>query len=164
MTDLIQKAIDFATERHKDQVYDGGPYTKHLRWVAEVAERYGCVNEEIFAACWLHDTVEDTATTNEEIASNFGARVADLVYRVTNEPGRNRRERHERTYGKIKADKSAMFIKLCDRIANVEASHSNPSYLSMYAKEWEDFRRLLYVPGTYDDMWNHIATLLNKTL
>ncbi len=164
MTDIVERAIKFATEKHEGQTYDGGPYTKHLSWVADVAARYGCTDEEILCACWLHDTVEDTGTTKEEIASNFGTRVADLVWRVTNEPGRNRRERHEKTYGKIKADQGAMFLKLCDRIANVEASQSNVDFLRMYQKEWEDFIRLLYVPGLYNDMWNHLATLLNKTI
>ena len=167
MNQLLQQAIEYATKKHAGQQYDGEPYTKHLRWVASVAERFGSTDPEILATCWLHDTVEDTDATVDEIRVHFGDRVCNLVSLLTDQPGRNRRERHEKTYGGIKASADATFVKLCDRIANVEASvalKDKPSFLSMYQKEWEDFKRLLRTPGTHDNMWQHLATLLNRAL
>lgn len=163
MNGLVVKAEAFATEKHKDQEYDGGPYTKHLRWVYDTALKFGCTDPELLAACWLHDTVEDTETTLDEIGTNFGPRVRDIVDRVTDKPGRNRRARHEATYPQIKTCPSATFVKLADRIANVEASRAlsdNSSFMGMYRKEYADFRRLLYTEGVYEEMWAHLEDLL----
>lgn len=114
-------------------------------------------------ARWLHDAVEDTDMTVAQVELMFGKRVADLVYRVTNEQGKNRRERHEKTYPKILASDDAITLKLADRIANVEASieTSDNDKIGMYLKEYEGFRNKLHKDGTHDAMWRHLDFLLN---
>lgn len=161
MSELVNKAQLFASQAHAGQQYDGGPYTKHLAAVAAVLTRYGVTDEELLCAAWLHDTVEDTPISVESIEKLFGSRVSDLVWRVTNEEGRNRKERHAKTYGKIAANKDAVTLKLADRIANVEASlASEQDFLGMYKKEFEGFKQALYTQGENEAMWAHLASLL----
>ena len=70
--------------------------------------------------------------------------VAEIVYAVTDELGRNRKERKEKTYPRIAANKDAIAVKLCDRIANVqESSKTNHRLYKMYQKEQADFKAAL---------------------
>jgi (p)ppGpp synthase/HD superfamily hydrolase len=158
---LVKSAIAYAAVKHKDQKYGDGPYTNHLAHVAEVLQRFGVVDEEMLAAAWLHDSVEDTDATASEIELIFGARVSDIVYRVTNELGKNRKERHEKTYPKIQTSEDATTLKLADRIANVEKSvEDHDPQRDMYLKEYPYFREMLHKPTGNEAMWRHLDFLL----
>ena len=161
MSLALQAAQALAATAHEGQMYGEFPYTKHLAHVVEVLKRFGITDENILVAGWLHDIVEDTDTTVFHVTAMFGSRVADLVYRVTNEDGKNRRERHEKTYPKIIADDDAITLKLADRIANIESCiELNDDKIGMYTKEYNDFRNKLYKPGTHDAMWRHLDFLI----
>jgi (p)ppGpp synthase/HD superfamily hydrolase len=162
MSLAIQAAKALAATAHGDQKYGEHPYTKHLADVAEVLGRFGVSDEDMLCAAWLHDSVEDTETTVNQIHIMFGSRVADLVHRVTNEEGKNRRERHEKTYPKIMASDDAITLKLADRIANVESSLDDQDKLKMYKKEYPNFRLKLYKPGKHDAMWRHLDFLIGE--
>jgi (p)ppGpp synthase/HD superfamily hydrolase len=158
----IKAAQAFASVKHKDQVYgENEPYTTHLGHVAEVLRRFKFDSEDLQVAAWLHDVVEDTDATITQVEMMFGRNVADLVGRVTNEPGKNRKERHAKTYPKIQASLDATTLKLADRIANLEVSVENSSpQLQMYRKEHSAFKSLLYKPGVHEGMWRHIDFLI----
>lgn len=162
MEDLaLQAAEALAITSHGDQKYGEHPYVKHLRDVAKVLMRFGITDKDMLCAALLHDTVEDTPTTLNHIKLMFGNRVADLVHRVTNEPGKNRKERHKLTYPKIAASDDAITLKLADRIANTEESiDTEADILEMYAKEYLGFREQLYKPGSHDAMWRHLDFLM----
>jgi len=86
MHELIESAMKYATEAHAriDQTrkYTGQPYHVHLRRVAEIVE--GVTDDpETIAAAWLHDTVEDTPATFQDIERRFGPGVRRLVAEVT---------------------------------------------------------------------------------
>jgi len=158
--DPLRFAKFYAAVMHAGKLYGGGlPYTHHLSAVEQVARRFRPdIEQEVLEACWLHDSVEDTAAKVKDIKEMFGPKVAELVAAVTNEPGANRKIRGMLTYPKIReADPRATFLKLCDRIANVE--HGG-NMLDVYRKEYEDFRRALFTPGYYEDMWTHLDGLL----
>lgn len=156
--DPLRHVKFFAATKHGNQQYRTGlAYTHHLAKVEEVARRFGCDDEATLAATWLHDVVEDTGTKVKEIAEMFGARTAALVAAVTNEPGDNRKIRAAMTYPKIRACPGAVFLKLCDRIANVEAGGN---LVGMYVKEHEDFRRSLYTHGECEALWAHLDGLI----
>ena len=104
--------------------------------------------------------MEDTEATIDQINLVFGKRVADLVYRVTNEPGANRMARHVATYPKIKESEDATMLKLADRIANTEASAQDPGKMKMYKKEWPFFKESLYTKGQHEAMWKHLTKLM----
>lgn len=161
MSLALQAAQALAATAHEGQMYGEFPYTKHLGHVVEVLRRFGISDEDMLVAGWLHDIVEDTDTTILVVTAMFGSRVADLVHRVTNEEGKNRRERHEKTYPKIMASDDAITLKLADRIANIESCiEVNDDKITMYTKEYAAFRNKLYKPGTHDAMWRHLDFLI----
>ena len=164
MNDMIQIASLFAAEKHKDQKYGSNNYTSHLSDVVRTLKEFGVTDVDMLSAAWLHDVVEDTDTSVDEIKNMFNDRVADLVWRVTNEPGKNRAERHEKTYAKIKASPDALRLKLADRIANVRTSKvDNEKLFKMYKKEYKGFKNELYSSGLHEDMWNELDRLINET-
>lgn len=139
MTDKIKKARQFAIEKHGNQQYGNDPYIVHLDLVYEVAQHYG-FGELIGICSYLHDVLEDTSCTFEELWQEFGWEVAYLVFLVTDETGQNRSERKQKTYEKTILDSRAVVIKLCDRIANVRSSKKdNNKLFRMYKKEHESF-------------------------
>ncbi len=82
-TKLITKAYNYAKEKHGDQKRRSGePYIIHPVHVAYILAEIGLDDASIVAAL-LHDVVEDTIVTKEEIVSEFGTEVAELVAGVT---------------------------------------------------------------------------------
>lgn len=164
MTDRLKDAFQYGAVKHQSQMYgENLPYEHHLIDVYAVLSRFNVIDEDLLVAAFLHDTVEDTDTTIEDIKDMFGDNVADIVGRVTNEPGKNRKERHEKTYPKIQASTDATTLKLADRIANVEFSIANTSkQIGMYKKEHKNFRSLLYKPGVHDAMWRHLDFMIGE--
>lgn len=154
-------ARDYAVLQHGSQLYDGRPYDYHLAAVVAVLVRFGHTEPEFRAAAWLHDVVEDTGVSIEDIVASFGPRVGELVWAVSSEPGKNRKERNAATYPKTRATKGGVTLKLADRIANVEHSlHGDGRLLGMYKKEHPVFREALYEKGVADKMWVHLDELL----
>lgn len=163
MDELEKKAFTLAEIFHQNQKYGNEPYTKHLEDVVIILKRFGITNPCVLAAAWLHDAVEDTSLTIEAVKEEFGDDVASLVYAVTTEPGKNRKERNAKTYPKIAAQQEAIYLKLADRIANIQASiESSPQKLKMYQKEFPDFKEALQQPGIADEMWCLLEELINS--
>lgn len=159
--DRMNEAQKFAIQSHGDQKYGEHPYEVHLQHVYRVLEQEGYAENEILAmAVWLHDVVEDTHVTINEIESKFGFEVRNIVERVTDEQGESRRERKLKTYPKIKGHDGATIVKLCDRIANVEASKFVPHKLNMYFSEYAEFKYHLFVPGISNILWKRLDSLL----
>jgi (p)ppGpp synthase/HD superfamily hydrolase len=136
-----EDARAFAVERHGDQRYGERPYVTHLAAVRAVLRDFD-IDGALGVAAWLHDVVEDTPTTRDEVAARFGPDVAALVWAVTG-VGENRKARNADAYAKIRAHPPAATLKLADRIANVEASATVPDKLAMYRREWEAFAQAL---------------------
>ena len=87
---LIDRAVDYAREKHKDQKRkDGSPYIIHPLAVAEIVAEIGLDTDAILGAL-LHDCIEDTDSTYDDIARNFGPTVASLDARAV----RGQRLRH----------------------------------------------------------------------
>jgi (p)ppGpp synthase/HD superfamily hydrolase len=137
----------FAVNKHSSQVYGDKPYSFHLEQVvATLNELWPDSDDDLIAAAWLHDTLEDTNTTYEELVSSFGNGVADLVELVTDKEGKNRAERHRNTYPQISKSARACLIKLADRLANATnaAKEGNERILEMYRKEHPYFQKMIY--------------------
>lgn len=161
---LITEAKKFAIEHHGSQQYGIFPYSKHLQDVDNVMIRFGLIHEiELRAAAWLHDILEDTTTVKlVDVQQKFGTEVANLVYAVTDALGRNRKERKQLMYEKLKLYQSAFPIKLADRIANIEwCLLTNISLLRMYLKEHKEFEGHLRDGATNIIMWNHLDYLVD---
>jgi (p)ppGpp synthase/HD superfamily hydrolase len=165
------------------------PYEFHLRMVVQAYEDYKYLLddnhdyflEEIiysgnpenhislrracYLACWGHDLIEDTRSSYNDVKNILGQEAADIVYAVTNEKGKNRKERaNDKYYEGIRNTKGAVFVKLCDRIANVQYSKMTKSRMfEMYKKENNDFMaRLGYIESgnhEYKVMFNYLQNL-----
>ena len=139
--------LNFASEQHaaRNLLYNNQPYSVHLKAVYAVLEPLFGDNDVVMQAALCHDLLEDTGITYNDLQTSVGLAVADVVYDVTNELGKNRKERAERTYPKIAANPLAVIVKVADRIANT--SYSKTSGSSMYGKycaEFPLFRNALY--------------------
>ena len=162
MNEFVEEARDFAIERHGEQLYGNEPYIVHLDHVHEVGLRFGTTIEEQ-CADYLHDILEDTDCSFEEIWYEFGWYVAHLVFLVTDEDGDNRKERKRRTYPKIRSNSDAIKLKLRDRIANVESSkQNNPGLFQMYKQEHEEFLTELHISGTRYGLLGEMISTLNN--
>lgn len=152
-------ARDFALEKHAHQRYGERPYTVHLAAVREVLSWAGWGDAHpLAAAAWLHDVVEDTGVSREEVRERFGEEVERLVWAVTG-VGASRKERNQDAYAKIRACPEAAILKLADRIANVEASLSVPDKLVMYRREFPGFEEALSGLGT-PELWERLRAAL----
>ncbi|HSJ14509.1 MAG TPA: HD domain-containing protein, partial [Longimicrobiales bacterium] len=159
MSDAIDvQARELARRAHEGQEYGGGPFfDNHLSRVVATLERYGENDPLLKAVAWLHDAVEDTALTIEEIGDQLGAELADLVWRLTDEQNGSRAQRQSRTHEKIREDTRAVRVKLADRIANVESARERGSPLmGMYRQEHPQFRSELQRPGEFEAMWRDL--------
>lgn len=152
------KSMKFAFLAHEkvNQRYDRGPFSVHLA----LAGFFGIKFLEILPVnlrvpamdgLFLHDTIEDARLTYNDIKKEFGQEVADIVYACTNEKGKDRKERaSERYYQGIRETPGAIFVKLCDRLANVKYSKEMGSnQFEMYKKENLNFLSSLF-PSVWD--------------
>lgn len=125
--EFVKYARDFATKAHSDtnHKYDDLDYSTHLAMVYDFAGQYihllpDEIKRDVLASAWTHDLIEDCRITYNDIKKEFGETVAEITYALTNEKGRNRKERaNEKYYEGIRNTPGATFIKLCDRMANV---------------------------------------------
>lgn len=187
----IKKARDYAEIVHGDQKYGDQPYIKHLadaykvflEFIIEpvygkvtqdgfVRDSHGYVNiiekyQDIACALLLHDTIEDTTTTRDELAEIFGDDVADLVDAVSG-VGKNRAERLKSIIRKVEERPDAIVVKLCDRIANTRASEAEfragqSKLFMMYVGELPAFKAAL--GGVYSEvgfikrMWEYLESI-----
>ena len=94
---LVSEAAELAARRHNGMVRKGRgnePYLTHLAEVANLlATATDGADAELVAAGWLHDTIEDTETTCEELAKKFSERVASLVVECTDDMRLSKAER-----------------------------------------------------------------------
>lgn len=119
---LYQRALEFASTRHSGQIrkFNGQPYVTHPIRVAEMVGEF-VFTQEVAAAALLHDTVEDTATTLEEINQLFGPVVAKLVEELTTDKQvcRSMGKTEHLCQKVLGMSPNALLIKLADRCDNV---------------------------------------------
>lgn len=138
----MNDAYIFAKEKHEGQFRKNGcSYICHPVKVSEIINDYFSNHpkiNEFIAAAYLHDVVEDTNTTIDEIRNNFGEYVAYLVNGVTND------KKEKDTMGKtdylcnkmLNMEEDVLNLKLCDRLANVlDLSNVNEDFVEKYEIE-----------------------------
>jgi GTP diphosphokinase / guanosine-3',5'-bis(diphosphate) 3'-diphosphatase len=131
--DKVERAFDFACERHADQKrYSGDEFITHPVGVAQICAGMRLDTETLCAAL-LHDTVEDTSATLDEVREEFGEEIAALVDGVTKLTGMNfesRDERQAENYRKMMVamatDVRVILIKLADRLHNMRTLGALP--------------------------------------
>jgi hypothetical protein len=143
MSDLVQRAISFAKEIHQRidhrRKYSNQPYSVHLEQVAKIVATV-TDDQEMIASAWLHDVVEDTPATLEDVHQEFGSAVAQLVRELTdiskpNDGNREARKAIDREH-LSRASERAQTIKLADLIDNCkDISRNDPRFTRVYLKE-----------------------------
>ena len=123
---LVSEAAELAARRHNGMARKGRgnePYINHLAEVANLlALVTGGADAELVAAGWLHDTLEDTETTREELAEKFSERVALLVVECTDDMSLPKPARRQKQIEDAPNKSSgAKLIKIADKISNIGA-------------------------------------------
>ena len=136
-------AAHFAADKHRDQRRKGkesSPYINHPIAVAEILTNYGGITDlATIQAGLLHDTVEDTKTTPDELAEQFGDEVMQLVMEVTDDKGLDKAERKRLQIEHSKhLSAKAKMIKMADKISNIT------DIVRVPPEHWDDDRRLAY--------------------
>jgi len=128
---LLLDALAFAADKHRRQRRKdrhASPYINHPIALAQVLAGEGRVTDErILAAALLHDTIEDTNTTFNELKRHFGRRIARIVLEVTDD---KRRRKHTRKRLQVEhaaqLSRSAKLVKLADKICNLRDLNHRP--------------------------------------
>jgi (p)ppGpp synthase/HD superfamily hydrolase len=156
---LIAAALAKATEAHAGQIRNGSgglPYIAHPRMVAATLAARG-YDETTLAAALLHDVVEDSDTTVEELRAEFGDAVADLVATLSDdesiEPYRERKDEHRGRVAVVDGD--ALAIYGADKLTNMTTLHAAITAEGMKVAEEYD------VPiGLKLEVWEADAAML----
>ncbi len=163
----IEQAIRAASVLHKDQVRKGSvpyPYITHLFAVATIVSDY-TTDEDTIVAALLHDTLEDTDYTEEELNDDFGGEVRDIVVSLTEPPAddhsKDNFEFQKRQYVKQLRDASerALIVAAADKIHNMRAIveeyyDDHPSFIAHFGP-YTEARMLVY---------QEISNVLNRRL
>ena len=119
---LLTKAIDYATEKHQGQKRKNSKkedYIVHPIEVMHLLKDYGVSDEVTLVAAVLHDTIEDTSATYEEIMEFFGKEVADVVLEVSDDKSLLKLTRKKFQLSEIsKKSFAARMIKIGDKLSN----------------------------------------------
>lgn len=178
----IEKKIEWCIEKHREtnHFYDKYlPYEFHLRMVATVCDNFIHLipnsddgntpkRQDVKMAAFGHDLIEDCRVSYNDVKEVLGHSPAEIIYSVSNEKGKNRKERaNEKYYEGIRNTEGAVFVKMCDRIANVQYSIITGSRMfSMYKKENDNFVKSLGFSEEYKhplyDMYLYLKNLFEK--
>ena len=148
--ELIEQAIVYAREKHKDQKRkDGSPYIIHPLAVAEIVAEMGLDTESILASI-LHDCIEDTDASHDDIAKLFGHTVAELVEGVTKLTKANfstteqaQMENLRKMFMAMSKDIRVVLIKIADRLHNMRTmQYQSPAKQIIKCRETMD----IYAP------------------
>lgn len=136
---MIRKAADFAAKAHEGTFRKGSivPYIYHPMEVALIVAQM-TEDEAVIAAAYLHDVLEDTDVTAEEILEAFGSRVLGLVQAETEDKSRTWRERKATTVSHLAdASKEIKILTLGDKLSNMRSTARD--YMVMGDEVWQRF-------------------------
>jgi (p)ppGpp synthase/HD superfamily hydrolase len=159
----VAQAREFAVRAHGEQKYGQHPYSVHLDAVAAIAAPFGELAQVI---AYLHDVVEDTEVSLDEVRATFGELVGECVGLLTDAPGANRKERKSKTYARLAGvagpAELALVVKAADRLANVRACvrDGDAGLWRMYRSEQAAFRGAAFRAGQCDALWDELERLL----
>ncbi len=146
--ELVKNAELFAKKKHSGMMRKDGTtsYSKHLESVVNRLKSLGVVDEELLCAGWLHDTIEDTETSFDDLYEQFGSRVAVLVSTLSKDMSLTRKQREQIYVKQLKeASFDAKLIKLCDISANLSDLKNYDASKSKKLRQVRKIRHYLVV-------------------
>jgi guanosine-3',5'-bis(diphosphate) 3'-pyrophosphohydrolase len=128
---LVVRALSFAAERHRNQRRKdpaGTPYINHPIALMRVLSLEGGIHDPVvLCAALLHDTIEDTETTPEEIEALFGVEIRCIVQEVSDDKRLPKAERKRlQVEHAARASEAARLVKLADKICNLRDVAAEP--------------------------------------
>lgn len=140
---LLLEALAFASLKHRDQRRKdarASPYINHPIALADLLVNEGGVTDvEVVCAALLHDTIEDTETTPQELEREFGTKIASIVLEVTdNKMLRKGTRKRMQVEHAASASREAKLVKLADKICNLRDVNATPP------ADWDLARRREY--------------------
>ena len=141
---LFLKALHFAADKHRDQKrkdVQASPYINHPIYVAQILSDIAGIDDvEVLCGAVLHDTVEDTETSLNDIELAFGLRVARIVEEVTDDKSLAKQARKQAQIDHARhISREGALVKVADKIANIRDVASNPP------ADWNTTRRKEYL-------------------
>jgi len=143
MDGLFLKALVFAADKHKNQRRkdaDASPYINHPIALANILVNEGDITDiNVLCGAILHDTIEDTKTTKEELIQQFGEKITSIVLDVTDDKTLLKAERKLKQIEHAShASHEAKLIKLADKISNLRDILASPP------RDWTEDRKKEY--------------------
>jgi guanosine-3',5'-bis(diphosphate) 3'-pyrophosphohydrolase len=168
---LLLKATKFAAWKHKDQRRkdaNASPYINHPIALASVLQEEGDVFDPIvLAAALLHDTIEDTETSYEELRGQFGDEIAEIVLEVTDTKWIDKAVRKRLQISKAgHASERAKLVKLADKICNLRDIIASPpaAWSTERKREYFDWAKRVVdqVRGTNSKLEQHFDSIYRQ--
>jgi GTP diphosphokinase / guanosine-3',5'-bis(diphosphate) 3'-diphosphatase len=131
--DMVLKALAFAAHKHRDQRrkdVESSPYINHPISLANIlCNEAGITDPIVICSALLHDTVEDTETSPEELADEFGQEISRIVLEVTDDKSLPKAIRKQRQVdGAEHISDPAKLVKLADKVSNLrDMAHAPPA-------------------------------------
>ncbi len=128
-SDIVNKAQKFSKDKHKNQKRKDGKtlFSDHLEGVVNRLKNLGITNQDTLSAAWLHDTLEHTETSFDEINEIFGNTISVLVLSLSKDSKLSKKEKELQYVKQLKnATSDAKLIKLCDISANLKDIANSP--------------------------------------
>lgn len=143
MTKQLITALAFAADKHRNQRRkdaDASPYINHPIALANLLlNEAGVEDQRVLVAAILHDTIEDTDTTEQELVKHFGKDIADIVLEVTDDKALPKAERKRlQIEHAAHISRRAKLVKLADKICNLRDITASPP------ADWSPQRKLEY--------------------
>lgn len=115
---IVDKAKEIATKAHQDQTrWDGRPYIIHPEKVVSILKMFEVTSEKTLAVGYLHDVLEDTTYTEEQMRFDFGNVITDAVKELTFQDSRKNDEIYYEQCSKL--SEYTKIVKIADIIANL---------------------------------------------
>ena len=139
---LLFKALAFSAKKHSKQTrkdIDKSPYINHPIALANILAQRWVIDENVLCAAILHDTIEDTKTTADELRKHFGEKITSIVLEVSDDKNLDKEVRKQLQIDHAASiSQEAKLVKLADKIANITDIINTPPV------KWTKERKLEY--------------------
>lgn len=166
---LILRAAAFAANKHRNQRRkdtEASPYINHPIAAAHVLAKTGIDDPVVLCAALLHDTLEDTETTPEELEAEFGLEIASVVAEVTDDKSLPKAERKRlQIEHAANLSRRAKLVKLADKICNLRDIVESPpaDWSTERKREYFDWARAVVdqITGTHEQLEDAFDTIID---
>ena len=140
---LLFKALAFSAKKHSNQKrkdIEESPYINHPIALANILAQRWVIDENVLCAAILHDTLEDTETTVDELKKHFGEKITSIVLEVSDDKSLDKKVRKQLQIDHAASlSREAKLVKLADKIANITDIINTPPVDWSKARKQEYF-------------------------